>query len=136
MEKTWKPTVAGVLNMVGGVIALFTSIILFIWIIVIGGQAPNLIVEGEMQADTALMPEFMAKNFPFSNLKQQANVFIFPDLGSGNIAYKLGQRLGGMRALGPILMGLSKPVHILHPTLDVSEIVDMAAIAVVDAQGS
>ncbi len=97
-------------------------------------KAPDLIVEGEIQADTALMPEYMKKRYPFSQLKETANVFIFPDLNSGNIAYKLAQRLGGLVAVGPILMGLSKPVHVLHPTLDVNEIVDMAAIAVVDAQ--
>ena len=97
-------------------------------------KAPNLIVEGEIQADTALMPEFMKKRYPFSQLKEAANVLIFPDLNSGNIAYKLAQRLGGLVAVGPILMGLSKPVHVLHPTLDVNEIVDMTAIAVVDAQ--
>jgi malate dehydrogenase (oxaloacetate-decarboxylating)(NADP+) len=97
-------------------------------------KAPDLIVEGEMQADTALMPELMEKYYPFSNLKEEANVFIFPDLNSGNIAYKLLQRLGGLTAVGPILMGLSKPVHVLHRTLDVNQIVDMAAIAVVDAQ--
>ncbi|RKX21606.1 MAG: phosphate acetyltransferase [Candidatus Zixiibacteriota bacterium] len=97
-------------------------------------KAPDLMVEGEMQADTALMPEFMEKHYPFSKLKGAANVFIFPDLNSGNIAYKLMQRIGGLRAVGPILMGLSKPVHVLHRTLEVNEIVDMASIAVVDAQ--
>ena len=97
-------------------------------------KEPGLLVEGEMQADTALMPEFMQKYFPFSELKEEANVFIFPDLNSGNIAYKLVQRLGGLIAVGPILMGFSKPVHVLHRTQDVNQIVDMAAIAVVDAQ--
>ena len=97
-------------------------------------KAPHLIVEGEMQADTALMPEYMKKHFPFSKLKEKANVFIFPSLNAGNIAYKLAQRLGGMTAIGPILMGLSKPVHVLHRSLDVNEIVDMVSIAVVDAQ--
>ncbi len=97
-------------------------------------KAPDLIAEGEMQADTALMPEYMQKRFPFSRLKDTANVFIFPDLNSGNIAYKLVQRMSGLVVVGPILMGLSKPVHVLHPTHDVNEIVDMAAIAVVDAQ--
>jgi malate dehydrogenase (oxaloacetate-decarboxylating)(NADP+) len=96
--------------------------------------APDLIVEGEMQADTALMPEYMEKHYPFSKLKSAANVLIFPDLNSGNIAYKLGIHLGGLTAIGPILLGLSKPVHVLHRTLDVNHIVDMAAIAVVDAQ--
>ncbi len=101
---------------------------------IIKRRAPDLVVEGEMQADTALMPEYMNRRFPFSRLKEAANVFIFPDLNSGNIAYKLAQRMGGLIAVGPILIGLSKPVHVLHPTLDVNEIVDMAAIAVVDAQ--
>lgn len=97
-------------------------------------KAPELNIEGEMQADTALMPEYRQRRYPFSELKEDANIMIFPDLNSGNIAYKLAQRMGGLEAVGPILMGLSKPVHVLHPTLNVSEIVDMAAIAVVDAQ--
>jgi malate dehydrogenase (oxaloacetate-decarboxylating)(NADP+) len=97
-------------------------------------RAPELMVDGEMQLDTALMPEYMKKNYPFSRLTEEANVLIFPDLNSGNVAYKLALRLGGLTGIGPILMGLSKPVHVLHGTLDVAEIVDMAAIAVVDAQ--
>ncbi|MBU0983098.1 MAG: NADP-dependent malic enzyme [candidate division Zixibacteria bacterium] len=95
---------------------------------------PELLVDGEMQADTALMPDYMAKHYPFSRLKEPANIMIFPDLNSGNIAYKLALRMGGLTAIGPILVGLSKPVHVLHRTLDVNQIVDMAAIAVVDAQ--
>jgi malate dehydrogenase (oxaloacetate-decarboxylating)(NADP+) len=101
---------------------------------IVKARRPDLCVEGEMQADTALMPDYMKRRYPFSSLKKAANVFIFPDLNSGNIAYKLAQRMGGLEAVGPILMGLSKPVHVLHPTLEVNEIVDMAAIAVVDAQ--
>ncbi|MEA1980913.1 MAG: NADP-dependent malic enzyme [candidate division Zixibacteria bacterium] len=96
--------------------------------------APDIEVEGEMQMDTALMPEYMERRYPFSKMSGQPNVFIFPDLNSGNIAYKLAQRLGGLEAIGPILMGLSKPVHVLHPTLDVNEIVEMTAIACVGAQ--
>jgi malate dehydrogenase (oxaloacetate-decarboxylating)(NADP+) len=96
--------------------------------------APDLVVDGEMQADTALTPDYIKRYFPFSELKEEANVFIFPDLNSGNICYKMAKRLGGMTAVGPILMGLSKPVHVLHPSLDVNEIVDMTAVAVVDAQ--
>ena len=80
------------------------------------------------------MPDFMSKYYPLSKLKKEANVLVFPDLNSGSIAYKLAHRLGGLQAVGPILVGLSKPVHVLHRTLDVNEIVDMAAIAVVDAQ--
>ncbi|RKX28659.1 MAG: NADP-dependent malic enzyme [Candidatus Zixiibacteriota bacterium] len=94
---------------------------------------PDIIVEGEMQADVALMPEYMEKHFPFSKLKEKANVFVFPDLNSGNIAYKLAKRMGDLEAIGPILNGLSKPVHVLHRTLSVSEIVEMTALAVVDA---
>jgi malate dehydrogenase (oxaloacetate-decarboxylating)(NADP+) len=97
-------------------------------------RAPELIVEGEIQADAAVMPDFVQRYYPFSNLKEAANVFVFPDLDSANIAYKLLQRVGGLMAVGPILMGLSKPVHVLHRTLEVNEIVDMAAFAVVDAQ--
>ncbi|MFQ5730187.1 MAG: phosphate acyltransferase, partial [Waddliaceae bacterium] len=97
-------------------------------------RVPDLVVEGEMQADTALMPELVERYFPFSDLKEKATVFIFPDLNAGNIAYKLLQRLGGFTAVGPILMGFSKPVHALHHTLDVNQIVDIASIAVVDAQ--
>ncbi len=98
-------------------------------------REPDLMVEGEMQADTALIPEYMKKHYPFSHLQEAANVLIFPDLNSGNIAYKLAHHMGGLTAIGPILMGLSRPVHVLHRTLDVNQIVDMAAIAVVDAQG-
>ncbi len=97
-------------------------------------RAPNLVVDGEMQADIALMPEQLKRYYPFSRLQGEANVFIFPDLNAGNVAYKLVQRLGNLRAVGPILMGLSKPVHVLHRLLDVNEIVDMTAVAVVDAQ--
>jgi len=97
-------------------------------------KAPDLMVDGEMQLDTALMPDFAKRHFPFSKLTDEANVLIFPDLNSGNIAYKLALRMGDHTAIGPILMGLSKPVHVLHRTLDVNQIVDMAAIAVVDAQ--
>ncbi len=96
--------------------------------------APDLIVDGEIQADIALLPEFIKRYFPFSKLKEEANVFIFPDLNSGNIAYKLLHRLGKLSPVGPILMGLSKAVHVLHRTFEVNQIVDMASIAVIDAQ--
>ena len=97
-------------------------------------RAPYLKVDGEMQADTAVVPEILEQNYPFSNFKGQANVLIFPDLNSGNICYKLLTRLGGAEAIGPILMGMKKPVHVLQRGDDVSDIVNMAAIAVVDAQ--
>ena len=96
-------------------------------------RAPHLIIEGEMQADTAVVPELL-DGFTFSKLKTPANILIFPDLNSGNICYKLLRRLGGAEAIGPILMGMNKPVHVLQRGDDVNDIVNMAAIAVVDAQ--
>ncbi len=97
-------------------------------------QAPNLVVDGEMQANVALDPDFMASQYPFSDLKGDANVFIFPDLQSGNISYKLLSKLGGAEAVGPILMGMEHPVHVLQRGDDVVDIINMAAVAVVDAQ--
>ncbi|MCL6506371.1 MAG: NADP-dependent malic enzyme, partial [Bryobacteraceae bacterium] len=95
---------------------------------------PELMVDGEMQADTAVVPEIIEQTYPFSVLRGGANVLIFPDLEAGNIAYKLLMRIGGAEAIGPILMGLSRPVHVLQRGCEVSDIVNMAAIAVVDAQ--
>ncbi len=97
-------------------------------------QAPDLIVEGEMQANVALDPDLIEKQYPFSKLKGDANVFIFPDLQSGNIAYKLLHKLGGAEQIGPILMGMKKPVHVLQRGDAVADIINMAAVAVVDAQ--
>jgi len=97
-------------------------------------RAPGLMVDGEMQADTAVVPEIIEQDYPFSALKGGANVLIFPNLESGNVAYKLLARIGGAEAIGPILMGLSKPVHVLQRGAEVNDIVNMAAIAVVDAQ--
>jgi malate dehydrogenase (oxaloacetate-decarboxylating)(NADP+) len=97
-------------------------------------RAPALMVDGEMQADTAVQPEMLAETYPFSPLKDGANVLIFPDLEAGNVAYKLLMTLGGCEAIGPILMGLSRPVHVLHRGAEVSDVVNMSALAVVDAQ--
>ncbi len=97
-------------------------------------REPDLIVDGEMQADTAVTPEILEEDYPFSRLKGGANVLIFPDLEAGNIAYKLLNRIGGCEVIGPILMGMSRPVHVLQRGAEVNEIVNMAAIAVVDAQ--
>jgi malate dehydrogenase (oxaloacetate-decarboxylating)(NADP+) len=97
-------------------------------------REPGLAIDGEMQADTAVVAEILEKSFPFSPLKAAANVLIFPDLTSGNVCYKLLNRLGGADAIGPILMGMNKPVHVLQYGDDVASIVNMAAIAVVDAQ--
>jgi malate dehydrogenase (oxaloacetate-decarboxylating)(NADP+) len=96
-------------------------------------RAPDLVIDGEMQADTAVTPEFIERTYPFSTLKTGANVLVFPTLEAGNVAYKLLQRIGGCEAIGPLLMGLSKPVHVLQREADVNEIVNVTAIAVVDA---
>ena len=97
-------------------------------------KEPTLMVDGEMQADTAFDEAVMALRYPFSTLTQAANVLIFPNLSAGNIAYKLLARLGGATAIGPILVGMNHPVHVLEQGADTQEIVNMAAVAVVDAQ--
>jgi malate dehydrogenase (oxaloacetate-decarboxylating)(NADP+) len=97
-------------------------------------RSPELIIDGEMQADTAVTPEILNETYPFSRLKEGANVLIFPNLEAGNIAYKLLMRIGGADTIGPILMGLSKPVHVLQRGCEVSDIVNVTAIAVVDAK--
>ena len=97
-------------------------------------KQPGLMIDGEMQADTAVVPDILNETYPFSTLKGGANVLIFPDLGSGNIAYKLLMRLGGAEAIGPILMGMNKSVHVLQRGCEVNDIVNMTAIAVVEAQ--
>jgi len=101
---------------------------------IVKDKAPHLLVDGEMQSDTAVVTEILQKSYPFSAVKEAANVLIFPDLNSGNICYKLLHHLGGAEAIGPILMGMNKPVHVLQRGDDVTDIVNMAAIAVVDAQ--
>ncbi len=97
-------------------------------------QRPDLTVEGEMQADTAVNPEIIEEVYPFSALKGGANVLVFPDLQSANVAFKLVQKLGGAEAIGPILMGIRKPVHMLQLGTEVKDVVYMTALAVVDAQ--
>jgi malate dehydrogenase (oxaloacetate-decarboxylating)(NADP+) len=95
---------------------------------------PEIMVEGEMMADIAVDPMLLEEEYPFSRLKGGANVLVFPDLGAANIAYKLMLRIGGAEGLGPILMGLCKPVHVLQRGATVEEIVNMAAIATVHGQ--
>ncbi|HEY6626628.1 MAG TPA: phosphate acetyltransferase [Ignavibacteriaceae bacterium] len=95
---------------------------------------PDLMIDGEMQADTAVIPEIIEKEFPFSNLKGKANVLIFPDLNAGNIAYKLMARIGQASVVGPILMGMKKPIHVLQRGASVDDIINMTAIAVAEAQ--
>ncbi|MEQ9437932.1 MAG: NADP-dependent malic enzyme [Cyclobacteriaceae bacterium] len=96
---------------------------------------PDLVIDGDIQANTALNVELQQQNYPFSRLADQgANTFIFPDLASGNIAYKLLMEIGSAEAIGPILLGMNKPVHVLQLGSNIREIVNMVAIAVVDAQ--
>jgi malate dehydrogenase (oxaloacetate-decarboxylating)(NADP+) len=95
---------------------------------------PTLIVDGEITADEALSPEIIEQQYPFSVLKGGANVLIFPDLASANIACKLMAKVGGGETIGPILMGMSRPVHVLQRSATVEDVVNVAAIAVVDAQ--
>jgi malate dehydrogenase (oxaloacetate-decarboxylating)(NADP+) len=97
-------------------------------------RAPGLMIDGEMQADTAVVPQIIEETYPFSTLKGGANVLIFPSMEAGNIAYKLLQRIGGAECIGPLLTGLSKPVHVLQRGSEVNDIVHVAAVAVVDAQ--
>ncbi len=93
---------------------------------------PTLLVDGEMQADTAVNPDILSQ-YPFSKLQDGANVLIFPTMQAGNIAYKLLKELGGATAIGPILMGLPQPVHVLQTGASVDDIVNMATIASVGA---
>jgi malate dehydrogenase (oxaloacetate-decarboxylating)(NADP+) len=97
-------------------------------------RRPDLVVEGEMQADTAVVPDIAAADYPWSLIQGDANVLVFANLEAANAAYKLLWRLGGAEAIGPILQGLSKPVHVLQRGVDVNDIVNMTAIAVLDAQ--
>jgi malate dehydrogenase (oxaloacetate-decarboxylating)(NADP+) len=95
---------------------------------------PALIVDGEMQADTAMDENILKSSYSFSVLKERANVLIFPNLSAGNIAYKLLHHLGGATKIGPFLVGMNLPVHVLEQGADVQDIVNMAAVAVMDAQ--
>ncbi|MEZ4868107.1 MAG: NADP-dependent malic enzyme [Caldilineaceae bacterium] len=94
---------------------------------------PNLQIDGEMQADVAVVTELMQRHYPFSQVKD-ANVLVFPNLSSANTAYKLLSRLGGAVAIGPILVGMCKPIHVLATGADVRDIVNVTVLAVVDAQ--
>ncbi len=92
----------------------------------------DFVVDGEMQADTAVVPEIIDTRFPFSAVKD-ANVLVFPSLESANIAYKLLDRLGGAKAIGPILLGMGAPIHVIQTGDEVNDIVEIAAVAVMDA---
>ena len=95
---------------------------------------PDLVIEGEMQADTAIEPGIAAETFPLSRIQGDANILVCPDLESANIAYKLLWRLGKVEAIGPILTGIDAPVHVLQRGVDVNDIVNMAALCVLKAQ--
>jgi len=97
-------------------------------------RRPDLVVDGEMQADTAIVADIVDKRYAFSQVKD-ANVLVFPSLESANIAYKLLARLGNAKAIGPILLGMGAPVHVLQTGDDVNDIVQIAAVAVMDAMG-
>lgn len=96
-------------------------------------RRPDIRIDGEMQADTAVVPEIIEERYPFSRVKD-ANVLVFPDLEAANVSYKLLQRLGNAQAIGPILLGMGKPVHVLQTGDEVQDIVFIAAIAALDAQ--
>jgi malate dehydrogenase (oxaloacetate-decarboxylating)(NADP+) len=101
---------------------------------IIHSRNPELQVDGEMQADTAVLPERIEGTYPFSALRGGANVLVFPNLDAGNIAYKLLASLGGAQMIGPVLMGLARPVHVLQRDSSVSDVVNLAALAAIEAQ--
>jgi malate dehydrogenase (oxaloacetate-decarboxylating)(NADP+) len=101
---------------------------------IIQSRCPGFDVDGEMQADTAIVPEIIEQRYPFSKVKD-ANVLVFPSLEAANVAYKILARLGNAQAIGPILLGVGAPVHVLQTGDDVRDIVNMAAVAVMDSLG-
>ena len=98
----------------------------------IKAKRPDIMVDGEVQADVAVNAAMMEERFPFSAVRE-ANVLVFPDLQSANIAYKLLHHLGNAQVIGPVLLGMGGPVHVLQAGDDVNEIESIAAVAVMDA---
>ena len=97
-------------------------------------RAPELEVDGELQADTAVLDDFRRENYPFSTLLAKPNVLIFPNLDAANIAYKLMWRMGNAEAFGPILLGMAHPIHVLQRGSEAADVLNLTALAVVDAQ--
>ena len=95
---------------------------------------PHYIVDGEMQADTAVNPEIVERIFPFCEVKNGANILIFPNLDAGNISYKLVQQLGGAEVIGPFLMGIKRPANVLQRTCTVDDIINTTALTALEAQ--
>ncbi len=95
---------------------------------------PELMVDGEMQADTAVNQQILTETYPFSDLKQAANVLIFPNLASANVSYKLLAQLGGAEVIGPVLLGMARPVHVIQRGSTTQDIVNLVTVASVDAQ--
>lgn len=99
---------------------------------IVKAKRPGLCIDGEMQADTAISSDIQQRSFPFCELGGRANVLIFPDLASGNITSKLLQHIGGVETIGPLTLGLARPVNILHPSCDVEDVVNAAAMTVIE----
>jgi len=97
-------------------------------------RKPDLVIDGEMQVDTALSEDLMKRLYPFSRLRGAANILIFPNLDAGNAAFKLLEHAGGTKAVGPLLMGLSKPFNVLQRSSDMENAVNVIAITVAQAQ--